>query len=163
MSDCAHGAHAKAEISTASSCPRATIVAASEGCRRDAPTGGGRLASAMLTPATRNLAIITTRRAFPRRLIPRRSPLSNGGDWRLTIIHSCCTYDGSDSKCQKNGKADRDHRISTQGSGAARCCRPRSRIGAIDHPLSTLTESEIKMRAAQAAGQRVLIWRGLSL
>jgi hypothetical protein len=45
----------------------------------------------------------------------------------------------------------------------ARCCRPRSRIGAIDHPLSTLTESEIKVRDAQATGQRLLIWRGLSL
>ena len=127
----------------------------SRGCAdRGQPIGIGDADS-----SARNLAIITTRRAFRRTQIPRRSRLSNGGDWRLTIIHSCCTYDGADSKCQKNGKADRDHRISTQGSGAARCCRPRSRIGAIDHPLSTLTESEIKVRAAQAAGQRALLVR----
>jgi hypothetical protein len=30
----------------------------------------------------------------------------------------------------------------------------------IDHPLSTLTEAEIEVRAGQAAGQCIAIWGG---
>ena len=33
----------------------------------------------------------------------------------------------------------------------------------IYHPLSTLTEAEIEVRAVQSLGQRVLIWRRRSL
>jgi hypothetical protein len=79
-----------------------------------APTGGSRLASATLTPAARKLAIITMRTSLRRRLIPRRSGWQrnlNGGDSRLTVMHPCCTYNGTDSKWQKNGSADRDHQI----------------------------------------------------
>ena len=31
----------------------------------------------------------------------------------------------------------------------------------IDHPLSTLTETEIEARAEQAVGQCLAVWRGL--
>jgi hypothetical protein len=78
-------------------------------------------------------------------------------------MHPCCTYDGTDSKCQKNGSADRDHQFLLKAQMQRDAIVHDLASVVIYHPLGTLTEAEIEVRAVQSTGPRVLIWRRRSL
>jgi hypothetical protein len=128
---------------------------------KDAPTRGQPIGVGDADPSGPKAGDYYHADIFSTEADPRQRNL-NGGDWHLTVMHPCCTYDGRTRSVRKTAALIVTIKFYSRHSCSAMLSSMISHRS-IYHPHSTLTEAEIEVRAVQSTGPRVLIRRRRSL